>query len=271
MRQILPFINLNGKITGQKSAEIPIFNEGFLYGKGIFTTIKVRVGIPLFFERHLSRLQTSAKQLNINSTLNSKLSTLNFSKAAYATIKQNKLINGGIRITLTPGIICIHAFTGNTEIQKISVITTPDTRDIYKTHKVTYRIPHLLALKKARSQGAQDALFTQNKEIIESTTANIIALASNNSQLSILTPPISQNGLDGITRQILIENLPIHEAPIPATTTSPLILVNSLSLRIVKSIDGKKINQNPEFANLIRQTLDEAEKSYIKKLKIIYA
>ncbi len=273
MRQILPFINLNSKIINQKSAKISIFNEGFLYGKGIFTTIKVREGVLLFFERHLNRLETSATQLNIRLPSYILNLTSYIQKAACAVIKKNKLINGGIRITITPSIFCIHAFCFNCHSERpegaeeshttISVITTPDTRDTYKTYKLTYRIPHLLAQEKARSQGAKDALFTQNKEIVESTNSNIFSCASNNSQLSIHTPPISKNGLNGITRQILMENLPIREAPIPIATTNPLILVNSLSLRIIESIDGKKINQNPEFVNLIRQTLDKAEKKYI--------
>lgn len=264
MREILPFINLNGKITGQKSAGISILNEGFLYGKGIFTTIKVREGVLLFFERHLNRLETSATQLNIRLPSYILNPTSYIQKAAYATIKKNKLINGGIRITLAPTTICIHAFTTKQfNNETIKLITTPDTRDACKTHKLTYRMPHLLALEKARSQNADDALFTQNNELIESTSANIFSYTSTNSHFSIITPPVSNNGLNGITRQILMENFPIHEQDIPANTTNPLILVNSLNLRIIKSIDGKKINQNPDFVNLIRQTLDEAEKNYI--------
>lgn len=272
MKQILPAIYIDGKIVDQKSAAISVFNEGFLYGMGIFTTIKVRQGCPLFFEHHLNRLETSSKQLGIQLPSYVK-------KAVYVTIKKNKLIDGGIRITLTPATIAIHAFTlkplspsasaldtlDTPDTLKIKLITTPDTRDIYKTHKLTYRLPHLLAQKKARSKGSQDALFTQNNKLIESTTANIISYVNN----TLITPPIYNNCLNGITRQILMENLPIREAPITQNTTNPLILVNSLSLRIIESIDGKKIKQNAEFVNLIRQTIDEAEKTYIASSKLV--
>jgi branched-subunit amino acid aminotransferase/4-amino-4-deoxychorismate lyase len=261
MRQILPAVSINNKIVNYNSARISIFNAGFLYGHGIFTTLKVRAGCPLFLQRHLNRLEASNKQLDIQLPSYILDLTSDIKKAAHATIKKNNLRDGGIRITLTPATICIHAFTSDTQIQKISVITTPDTRDIYKTHKITYRIPHLLARGKARSQGAEDALFTQNNDLIESTTANIITYVNND---TFITPPIFEKGLNGITRQILIENLPILEAPVPTNTTNPLILVNSLGLWIVESIDGKKINQNPEFVNLIRQTIDKAEKNYIK-------
>jgi len=148
---------------------------------------------------------------------------------------------------------------------RVAVITTPDTRDSYKIHKLTYRIPHLLAQQQAQAKGARDALFTQNGKLIESTTANIISYINKD---TIITPPILGKGLNGITRQILIENLPIKEKAIPSDTTDPIILVNSLSLQIVESIDGRKLKQNSEFVNLIRQTLDQAEKSYIKKLRI---
>ncbi|MBU4098227.1 aminotransferase class IV, partial [Patescibacteria group bacterium] len=105
-----------------------------------------------------------------------------------------------------------------------------------------------------------DALFTQNGKLIESTTANIISYINKD---TIITPPILEKGLNGITRQILIENLPIKEKAIPSDTTDPIILVNSLNLRIVESIDGRKLKQNSEFVNLIRQTLDKTEKTYI--------
>ncbi len=267
MRQILSFVNINGKITHHESAPIPTLNEEFLYGYGIFTTIKVREGYPLFLDHHLHRLETSAAQLNIRLPSYVLHLTSDIQKAAWDTIKKNNLAEGGIRITITPAAICIHTFTtADTKIRKVAVITTPDTRDIYKTHKVTCRIPHLLAQKKAQSKRAQDALFTQNKEIVESTNANIFTYTSSN---IIITPPIKDQGLNGITRQILMENLPVQEAPIPISTTNPLILVNSLSLRLVESIDGRKLNQNPEFVNLIRQTLDEAEKNYIASSKLV--
>lgn len=272
MRQILPFINLNGKIVDQKSPLIPILDQGFLYGTGIFTTLKVREGHPLFLNRHLNRLQTSARQLNIQ--LPSHILNLKsyIQKAAYATLQKNKLIDGGIRITITPSIFCIHAFTLKQPRPKnikqfnhetIKLISLSDPRDIYKTIKTTYRLPYLLAKQQAQAKGAQDALFTQNHQLIESTTSNIIASTSNN---IIITPPIAKLGLNGITRQLLMEILPIKEVPIPYNTTYPLILINSLSLKIAENIDGRKLKQNNQFTNLIRQTIDKAEKYYIEQM-----
>lgn len=274
MRHILPFINIDGKLVDQKSARISILNEESLYGKGIFTTIKVRNQCPLFLDRHLNRLETSSSQLNIRLPSYILNVTSYIQKATYAVIGKNNLTNGGIRITITPSIIYIYAFTIKQFNNKtIKLITTPDTRDIYKTHKLTYRIPHLLAKEKAQSQGAEDALFTQNNGLIESTAANIFSCVSDNSspaaalaeagQLSIITPSISGKGLNGISRQILMENLPIQEQDIPANTSNPLILINSLNLRIVENIDGRRLNQSSEFINLIRQTLNKAEKKYI--------
>lgn len=236
-------------------------HKGFLYGNGIFTTIKTREGIPLFLERHINRLQTSAAQLDIQSSAIRNSSYVR--KSVYSAIAKNKLIDGAIRITVTDGKINTQTFTiKQFSNEAIRLITIPDPRDIYKIHKLTYRIPNLLARQQAEKKGAQDALFTQNGEIIESTTANIIAYINKD---TLITPPISGKGLDGITRQILMENLPIHESPIPQNTTNPLILINSIRLRVVKSIDGRKINQNSEFVNLIRQTLDKAEKNYVQK------
>lgn len=282
MRSILPFIYLNGKIVTKKNALIPALDNGFLYGTGIFTTVKIREGVPLFLNRHLARLQSNASQLGIpllpcHSCESGNPATFPLlTSAVSAIIQKNNLASGGLRITLSPATLCIHAFTlplgtcGTRDTpDTLKTITLPDPRDIYKTIKTTYRLPNLLAQKQAQIKETDDAIFTQNNKLIESTNSNILSCQTNshfstlNSQFSILTPPLKGRGLNGITIQILMENLPIQQKPVPSDTTDPLILVNSLSLQIVESINGTSLKQNPEFVKLIRQTLDKTEKMYI--------
>jgi branched-subunit amino acid aminotransferase/4-amino-4-deoxychorismate lyase len=259
MRKILTWASINGQTAKKENALIPAFDNGFLNGHGIFTTIKVRDGYPLFFDRHLNRLKTSSQELDIPTPTN-------LENSLSAVISKNKLTNGGVRVTISSTTTFIHAFTMDNQIQKVDVITTPETRDKNKTIKTTYRVPNIFAQKKAQAKGAQDALFTtQKNQLIESTYANIYAYTPDN---TIITPPIEGKGLNGISRQILMENLPIQEKEIPADTTDPIILVSSLSLRIVESINGKKIKQDPEFIELMSQAIDNAEKSYISSHEI---
>ena len=256
MKKILKWVSVNGKIILQEQATVSVFDYGFLCGMGVFTTLKVREGVPLFFEKHVERLEKSVKQLFLTYswiTLNDVINV----------IKKNKVQDGGIRITITPNMRVIHATEITKEVESVSVITITDTRDQYKTLKMTYRVPHFLAQQKAREQGVQDALFVQNNFFVESTYANIFSLSSG----KIITPPIENRGLNGISRQVLMEELPVEEKEIVKDTTDPMVLVSCLSMRVVEKIDGREIKQDRIFVEKIKNAMDKMEREYLSMNK----
>lgn len=52
-------------VDGQPAEVIPVYDRGLQYGDGIFTTVAVKSGVPLLWDRHLRRLQTDAARLSI--------------------------------------------------------------------------------------------------------------------------------------------------------------------------------------------------------------
>ncbi len=60
------WVFLNGQICLEQDAKIPINDRGFLFGEGIFTTIRVRQGKCEFLQSHLKRLEEQAKNLNFD-------------------------------------------------------------------------------------------------------------------------------------------------------------------------------------------------------------
>lgn len=60
---------LNGEMIEAERATIPASDEGFLYGRGVFTTTRVQDGVPWFFEDHIKRLETTARMLGIEADL----------------------------------------------------------------------------------------------------------------------------------------------------------------------------------------------------------
>lgn len=261
MRRILPWISVNNTIVSQEEASISILDDGFQYGYGFFTTLKVREGIPLFFEKHIDRLEKSAFMLSL--TLPKDCFTY-VRNDVEKIIGKNERSDGAIRITVTKGVanqssVVIHATTIDPEIHTVPVITVPDQRDIYKTVKMTYRVPHIIAMQKAQEQGAQDALFTLDTALIESTYANIYSFVDGH----IVTPPMANKGLNGISRQVLMEKLPIQEKEIPDNTNNPMVLVSSLSIRVVEKINGRVLKQNPSFTSTIQKAIDTAENEYL--------
>lgn len=50
-------------VNGEPTSQIDIADRGFQYGDGVFTTLRVTNGIPLFLDRHLARLERDSRRL----------------------------------------------------------------------------------------------------------------------------------------------------------------------------------------------------------------
>src|SRR4051812_27794925 len=56
-------VNVNGTVFDQERAVISVFDHGFLYGEGIYETLRTYNGQPFLFDRHMRRLRNSANML----------------------------------------------------------------------------------------------------------------------------------------------------------------------------------------------------------------
>ena len=56
-------VNVNGRIADQEHATIPVFDHGFLYGEGVYETMRTYNRQPFLFDRHMRRLRNSAGML----------------------------------------------------------------------------------------------------------------------------------------------------------------------------------------------------------------
>src|SRR4051795_4774198 len=56
-------VNVNGRVSDQDHAVISVFDHGFLYGEGIYETLRTYNGQPFLFDRHMRRLRNSADML----------------------------------------------------------------------------------------------------------------------------------------------------------------------------------------------------------------
>ena len=59
------FMYVNGQLVDQSEAKISPFDHGYLYGVGVFETIRTYGGIPFLLEEHMERLNDSLKELQI--------------------------------------------------------------------------------------------------------------------------------------------------------------------------------------------------------------
>src|SRR6476659_7581789 len=58
-------VNVNGRVSDQEHAAISVFDHGFLYGEGIYETLRTFNGEPFLFDRHMRRMRRSAGMLSL--------------------------------------------------------------------------------------------------------------------------------------------------------------------------------------------------------------
>lgn len=258
----LPFVSINGKIFSQEKAYIPALNNGVLFGEGVFTTLKVKEGIPLFLESHTRRLLSNMEQLHFPQRI------FNFSldAAVQKLIAKNGKAACAVRITVLRGaeqpFVVMHSRDlPQASSNGVRVITVPDSRDGFKTAKTINRLFLTQAHAQAEKHGAADALLTLQNEIIESTISNVFSVDKDG---VIVTPPLEGKGLKGIAREVIMEQLPVVEKEISAKATDPLILVNSLRVQKVLSIDGKSIADGGKLFQKVQAIVEKAEDEYVR-------
>src|SRR5580765_1763824 len=58
-------VNVNGRVFDQEHAVVSVFDHGFLYGEGVYETIRTFNGRPFLFDRHMQRLRNSSGMLSL--------------------------------------------------------------------------------------------------------------------------------------------------------------------------------------------------------------
>lgn len=221
---------------------------------GIFTTLKVRNSIPLFWDKHQKRLVEQSKKLNLGSFSITLQEIVTY-------IRNNNFTSCALKITVDKQKGSLFTSIQHRDLPQITdiykVITCVDNRNYRKIYKTTDRAVNEQAKKFAEENGANDALFTLNENLVESTIANIFSL---NKKGEIITPPIKARGLNGITRQLIMQNTKVIETEINQNTNGPLVLVNCLRIQKVSHLNGKKLIDGQLLAQKLKTTIDSQEK-----------
>ncbi len=91
-------VYLNGALVPLSQARISPMDYGFLYGYGLYETMRAYGGRVFRLERHLARMQHSAGVLGIDLPDRAEME-----KAIYATIKANHLSDARVRVSVSAG------------------------------------------------------------------------------------------------------------------------------------------------------------------------
>ena len=197
-------VYLNGKFINANDAKISIFDPGFLYGDGIFETLRTYNGEIWQMEEHLERLYESAKMRGWK--LHVKPSEI--AEAVSKTVKKNNFKESRVRITITPGvkqptvfIWCqpLLALPKRVYSRGVSAITFPLERP-FPQMKTTSMQPLLIARAEMLKKRAFEALLINSKGYItEGTWTNVFIVRKK----KIITPRLGV--LLGTTRSTVLK------------------------------------------------------------------
>jgi branched-chain amino acid aminotransferase len=213
-------VYLNGDLVPSSQAKISSFDYGFLYGYGIFETMRAYNGVIFRLERHLDRLKKAAEALGINSRLVSH----NLGKACYDVLQANKLADSRIRLTVSagegdavPNPASCKGITVFIVARKLIPLAPESYEKGFKAIISSWRrnsqsplsqlktscyLENILARQQARAANADEAVILNERGLIaEGSNNNIFSV----NQQVLLTPSLNCGVLPGITREALLE------------------------------------------------------------------
>ena len=215
-------VSVNGRITDAAHASISVFDHGFLYGEGIYETLRTYRGVPFLYDAHLKRLRQSAALMAL---------PVPFEDAALlADIRKTMAAHAGlaeayIRVLLTRGVGELSYNLSATPAPTVVIIVKPFTPPAEKTFTEGIRLSlvrvrrnhplalnpmiksnnllnNALAMQEALGTGAEEALMrNQAGEIVECSQSNFFVVRNG----AVLTPPLTAGLLPGITREFVMD------------------------------------------------------------------
>ena len=231
-------VNVNGRVSDQEHAVISIFDHGFLYGEGVYETLRTYNGQSFLFVRHMRRLRQSAGMLSLPIPLTDAQIDARFTETMKAAGLGNSAEHEAyIRILVTRGIGELTYDPAATPVSSIVVIVKPNVdppREVFergvkvslvgvvRNHPDTVNpliksnslLNNALAMQEALRNGAYEGVMRNYKgELAECTQSNLFIVKDG----AALTPPLGAGLLPGITREFLFEvgaeiGIPVREA-----------------------------------------------------------
>ena len=274
-------INFNGNIVAQDE-NILTQNRAFLYGDGVFETLKIVNNRILFLEDHYFRLMASMRVVRMEIPMNFTMEF--FEEEVLKLVQENEISasararitvfrnDGGLYLPKTNEVsYLIHATA--LENTSYALNTAEYEVDLYKDFYVTKQL--LSSIKTtnkminvtgsifAHENGLANCLLVNDtKNVVEGLQGNLFMLTGK----KLITPPISEGCLNGIMRkQILALAKKLDGIEVLEEIISPFDLQKADELFLTNVIIGiqpitkyRKKEFTSDLAHLLVQKLNES-------------
>ena len=217
-------------------------DEGYGFGLGLFETILLYNGKPVFLDEHLARINKSIVDLGLNigkleknevfQYLNNSKNILEYEVLKIVLSEKNRLF-----------LKREYTYTEKDYQKGFSLNISKVRRNessIFTFHKTLNYGDNILEKRKSKKLGYDEPIFLNSKnQITEGATSNIFAVIGN----KIYTPKLSCGLLNGIVRQYIISNYDVIEKEIDVeflNHADEIFLTNSLfGIMPVNNLEGK--------------------------------
>ena len=264
---------LNGDFVAEEKAVVSVFDRSFLYGDGLFETLRVYGGKPFCWPQHLERLQRGAEFLKLRIPFGPE----ELLRSVGQLVARNRMPEALLRITLSRGV-GPRGYSPKAAIQPVLVMSThpvPQTdsenppqwrlattsvrllaEEPLAQFKTCNKLPQILARAEAESQGADEGLLLNtNGDVVEAATSNLFWI--NNDVVG--TPPLASGILPGVTRAVVLDicrdiGVPAKETRIlpVAISHSDGVFLSTSSVGVIEalSLDGRALRRSPLVARI---------------------
>lgn len=279
---------LNNKIVPNKDANISIWDRGFLYGDGVYETVRV-YGYKIFrAEKHWKRLAQSLKGIHLSIPWSYSYLT----RACVETVRANRLKECLVRVTISRGsgelgydpstckkpTLVIFALPVRNDLSQlwekgvkvaVAKIRRNHPRSLDPAIKSTNCLNGILAKMDSLKKNAFEGVFLNlDGYLAEGTISNISVIKEG----VIKTPPLKCGILDGVTRSAMIEiskqeKIKVRETYIKyhELLAADEVFLTSTTMEVmpVTNVDGKRIGDGTPGA--ITRILQEKMKHLIQE------
>jgi branched-chain amino acid aminotransferase group I len=276
---------LNGKLLPIEEAKISVLDYGFLFGYGLYETIRAYHGQPFRLDNHLARLGFSSDRLGIV------IHTALIREAVNDVIKANNFHQTRVRICVSIGEGTISPNLDSCRQPTIAVLaseyTPPSPEKYLRGYKVVLTsikrnslspviylksantMENMLARQDAKEAGADEAFFLNEKGYLTEAAGSNLFTVKN----GVLKTPRYESGiLPGVTRVVVFElaaqlGIKVKEVNLRLADllqADEAFVTNSLiEIVPVTVFDGKSIN-NGKPRTLTRKLM-KAYKEMVRK------
>ena len=261
-------IYLDGHFVAKENAMVSVLDHGFLYGDGIYETMRAYEGNIFLLKKHLARLKRSARAISL--TLPLPLGKIG--EALNEALVVNKLREAYVRLHISRGpgeigldpALCVaptmvivtkpfHDYPAACYEQGVSVAIVATRRNhplaLPPSIKGTNFLNNILAkIEAIKARAYEGIMLNWEGYVAEGTISNIFMIKKG----ALYTPHLNTGILEGVTRDLVLrlakrKKIPVKEVmlrPKDLMTANECFITNTtMEIMPVTTIDKKKIGK----------------------------